>query len=120
MTATLPPGLTLADNKMPGLLTRKRVFVITFAAEDFDTFKPCYEAFSEALLAWYAKHGKRCSAVQIEATVHPWIAGRVKDYVRRLREIPGHTPLRDMTVSVLLHGSDGKPLEPLLLEKTRA
>ncbi|MBZ2187642.1 hypothetical protein K8B33_00905 [Alcanivorax sp. JB21] len=117
MTETLPPGLTLTDKKMPGLLTRKRVFLITFAADDFDAFKPCYEAFSAALLIWYAKRGKRCGAVQIDATVHPWIAGRVKDYVRRLREIPGHAPLRNMTVSVTLQGSDGKPLEPLLLEK---
>ncbi|MCH8543252.1 MAG: hypothetical protein LAT61_06770 [Alcanivorax sp.] len=117
MTPDLPSGLTLTDEKMPGLLTRKRVFVISFAAEDFDEFKPRYEAFSAALLTWYAKRGKRCSAVQINATVHPWIAGRVKDYVRRLRDIPAHAPLKTMTVNVMLDGSDGKPLEPLILEK---
>ena len=117
MTSELPSGLTLTDEKMPGFFTRKRMLVITFAAEDFDEFKPHYEAFSHALLAWYAKRGKRCDTVQIRATVHPWIAGRVKDYVRRLREIPAHAPLKHMAVNVMLDGSDGKPLEPLVLQK---
>lgn len=111
----LPTHVTITEDRLPGLLRRGRLLVITLEAEDIDAFKPRYAAFSQALEQWYAKRGKRCAGVRIHALIHPWIGGRVRDYVRRLREIPAHAPLRQIPVTLILTGTDGAPVEGLEL-----
>ncbi|WP_111656824.1 hypothetical protein [Isoalcanivorax indicus] len=113
--ADLPTHLTITEDRVPGLLRRGRVLVITLEAEDIDAFKPRYEAFSRALEQWYGKRGKRCAGVRIHALIHPWIGGRVRDYVKRLREIPAHAALRHMPLTLILTGTDGAPVDGLEL-----
>ncbi|MEE4251314.1 MAG: serine/threonine-protein kinase [Alcanivoracaceae bacterium] len=94
-----------------GLLSSVYVFDIYVMADDFHQFQGHFEKISQELFAWGKERGKKCGKVKLKATVHPWIAGRVKDYVRNLRKADTHEFLKRIPIEVNLVGADGKPIE---------
>ena len=102
--------ITLEEEKTGTLLRRRYRLVAQFTCEDFEQFLPRYTALSDALVQWYATRDKRCGEVRIEAHIHPWIAGRVREYLRDLRKRPEHAPLQHLPLHLVLTADDG-PLE---------
>lgn len=94
-----------------GLLSSVYVFDIYVMADDFHQFQGHFEKISQELFAWGKERGKKCGKVKLKATVHPWIAGRVKDYVRNLRKADTHEFLKRIPIEVNLVGADGQPIE---------
>ena len=111
--------IALAEEKTGPLLRRRYRLTAQFTCEDFEQFLPRYTALSDALVQWYATHGKRCGEVRVEAHIHPWIAGRVREYVRDLRKRPEHIPLRHLPLHIVLKADDGV-LEERLYEPVEA
>ncbi|AJD48029.1 hypothetical protein S7S_08065 [Isoalcanivorax pacificus W11-5] len=111
--------ITLEEQKTGTLLRRRYRLVVCFGCEDFEQFLPCYNALSDALVQWYAKRDKRCGDVRVEAHIHPWIAGRVREYVRDLRKRPEHSPLRHLPLHIVFKTDDGV-LEERLYEPVEA
>lgn len=99
--------ITLEEEKTGTLLRRRYRLVACFGCEDFEQFLPRYNALSDALVQWYAKRDKRCGEVRVEACIHPWIAGRVREYVRDLRKRPEHAALQHLPLQLVLKAEDG-------------
>lgn len=94
-----------------GLLSSVYAFDIYVMADDFNQFQGHFQKISEELFNWGKERGKKCGKVKLKATVHPWIAGRVKEYVRNLRKADTHEFLKRIPIEVNLVGADGKPIE---------
>ena len=92
------------------------IFLAELTAREFSEFQPLYEQLGEELLSWKAKRDKRCSRVCIHARIHPWIAGRVRDYLRKMRASDSHAFLRSIPLEVKLQGLDDKPVDDFILE----
>ena len=99
-----------------GLLSSVYVFDIYVMADDFNQFQGHFQKISEELFNWGKERGKKCGKVKLKATVHPWIAGRVKEYVRNLRKADTHEFLKRVPIEVNLVGADGKPIEQYQIE----
>ena len=99
-----------------GLLSSIYVFDIYVMADDFNQFQGHFEKISQELFAWGKERGKKCGKVKLKATVHPWIAGRVKEYVRNIRKADTHEFLKRIPIEVNLVGADGKPIEQYRIE----
>lgn len=92
------------------------IFRADFTVEEFPDFHPLYARLHEELLGWHERRGKRCVAVRIHATIHPWIAGRVRQYLRELRNSESHAFLQHLPMEIDLTALDGKPVERYTLE----
>ncbi|MCC1497971.1 serine/threonine protein kinase [Alcanivorax sp. 1008] len=103
-----------------GLLSSVYVFDIYVMADDFNQFQGHFEKISQELFAWGKERGKKCGKVKFKATVHPWIAGRVKEYVRNLRKADTHEFLKRIPIEVNLVGADGQPIEQYRIEPDSA
>ena len=94
--------IRLEEEKTGNLLRRRYRLVAQFGCEDFEHFLPRYNALSDALTQWYAQRGKRCGEVRVTADIHPWIAGRVREYIRDLHKRPEHMPLHQIPLHLVL------------------
>jgi|GEM_PF-438430 len=99
-----------------GLLSSAYLFDIYVMADEFPQFQKHFEKLTEELFAWGQQRGKKCARIQFKATVHPWIAGRVKDYIRSLRKADTHAFMQRIPIAVNLVGADGKPIEQFRIE----
>ncbi len=99
-----------------GLLSSSYLFDIYVMADEFPQFQKHFEKLTEELFAWGQQRGKKCGRIQFKATVHPWIAGRVKDYIRSLRKADTHAFMQRIPIAVNLVGADGKPIEQFRLD----
>lgn len=69
-----------------GLGGRRFALRVELAAEDFEQFQVHYTALVARLADWHRKRGRGARQLEIAAVVHPWIAGRIKDYLNKLRD----------------------------------
>lgn len=99
-----------------GLLSSSYLFDIYVMADDFKQFQQHFEKLTEELFAWGQQRGKKCGRILFKATVHPWIAGRVKDYVRSLRKSDSHAFMQRIPITMNLVGADGKPIEQFRID----
>ncbi|PKM22202.1 MAG: hypothetical protein CVV10_05545, partial [Gammaproteobacteria bacterium HGW-Gammaproteobacteria-14] len=99
-----------------GFLSSIYIFDIYVMADDFNQFQGHFEKISAELFEWGKSRGKKCGKVKFKATIHPWIAGRVKEYLRNLRKSDSHAFLQNIPVEVNLVGADGKPIEQYRIE----
>lgn len=113
----LEPRLRTRELKeKAGLLSSHLIFDVFLVADDFAQFQKFFEQISQELFEWGQKKGKKCGGVRFKATIHPWIAGRVKEYIRKLRGSESHAFMARVPVTVNLVGADGKPLEKYVLD----
>lgn len=119
--APLAPRLRLKETPL-GLSWRGKQYQydVYLVADDFEQFQGHFPVLRSALLDWHTQRGNRCKAVTVKATLHPWISGRVKQYLRDLRRSDGLEFLSRIPVSVNLVAADGKPIEKLLLEPEKS
>ncbi len=103
-----------------GLMSSIYVFDIYVMADDFNQFQGHFQKISEELFNWGKERGKKCGKVKLKATVHPWIAGRVKEYVRNIRKADTHQFLQRIPIEVNLVGADGKPIEQYRIDPEAA
>jgi serine/threonine protein kinase len=103
-----------------GMLSSIYVFDIYVMADDFNQFQGHFEKITEELFNWGKERGKKCGKVKLKATVHPWIAGRVKEYVRNIRKADTHEFLKRIPIEVNLVGADGKPIEQYRIDPDAA
>lgn len=94
-----------------GFLRRRRVYDIVINADDYTAFQSLFEQASEELLAWGRERGRKAGGVLFDLTIHPWIAGRVKEAIRSLRNSDSHVFLTRVPIDIRLTGSDGEPIE---------
>lgn len=99
-----------------GLLSSHYVFDVYIMADDFKQFQGHFEKLTEELFQWGKQRAKKCGRVQFKTTVHPWIAGRVKDYIRSLRKADTHEFMQRIPIAVNIIGADGKPIEMFKME----
>lgn len=111
-TAPLEPRLRLKEVKVGrswrGSLYQYDIYLV---ADNFEQFQGHFPVLRSALLDWHQKRGKRCQAVAVKATLHPWISGRVKDYLKQLRRAEGLEFLAALPMAVNLVAADGEPIE---------
>ncbi|MZR61590.1 protein kinase [Alcanivorax sp. DP30] len=117
----LAPRLRLKETPL-GLSWRGKLYQydVYLVADDFEQFQAHFPVLRSALLDWHTQRGARCKAVTIKATLHPWISGRVKEYLRDLRRSDGLEFLSRIPVSVNLVAADGEPIEKFVLEPEKA
>ncbi len=113
----LAPRLRLKEVPL-GLSWRGKLYQydVYLVADDFEQFQGHFPVLRSALLDWHSQRGSRCKGLSIKATLHPWISGRVKQYLRDLRRIEGLEFLNRIPISVNLVAADGEPIEQLLME----
>lgn len=117
----LEPRLRTQEQKTKtGLLSSHYVFDIYAVADDYPQFQKHAESLTEELKAWGEKRGKKAGALKVKVTVHPWIAGRVKDYFKQLRKADTHTFLKNIPIELTLVGADLKPIEKQLIAAEEA
>ncbi len=116
-SAPLAPRLRLKESPL-GMSWRGKLYQydVYLVADDFEQFQGHLPVLRSALLDWQAQRGKRCKAVTIKATLHPWIAGRVKESLRDLKRTDGLEFLARIPISVNLVAADGEPIEQLVME----
>lgn len=113
----LEPRLRCKELKeKAGLLSSHFVFDIYMVADDFNQFQKQFEQVTEQLHQWGEQRGKKCGRIQFKATIHPWIAGRVKEYIKRLRSADTHSFMQSIPVRLNMLAADGQPIERLVLE----
>lgn len=116
-TIKLEPRLRTREIKeKAGLLSSHLVFDVYVVADDFSQFQKFFEQITQELFEWGEKKGRKCGGVRFKATIHPWIAGRVKEYIRNLRKSDSHAFMARVPVTVNLVGADGNPLEQYTLQ----
>ena len=117
ITGTLPPRLRLKESKA-GMSWRGNLYQydIYLVADDFEQFQSHFPVMRSALLDWHQQRGSRCKAITIKATPHPWISGRVKQYLKDLRRTEGLEFLARIPMSLNLVAADGQPIERLAWE----
>lgn len=103
-----------------GLFSSHFLYDIYVMADDYPQYQGHFEKIAIELLDWYKQRGKKAAAIRFKATIHPWIAGRVKDSLKRLRKSDTHTWLNQIPIDVNLVGADGKPIEQYRLEAVEA
>ncbi|EKF74831.1 serine/threonine protein kinase PpkA [Alcanivorax hongdengensis A-11-3] len=110
----LAPRLRLREEKTGrswrGSLYRYDIYLV---ADDFEQFQSHYAVMRSGLQEWQAQRGRRCQEVAIKATLHPWISGRVKDYLRKMRHSDGLEWLAGLPMRINLVAADGQPIERL-------
>jgi serine/threonine protein kinase len=113
-TIPLAPRLRLKESKL-GLSWRGNLYQydIYLVADDFEQFQSHFPVMRSALIDWFQQRGARGKAVTIKATLHPWISGRVKQYLKELRKTEGLEFLARIPMAINLVGSDGDPIEKL-------
>lgn len=99
-----------------GLLSSQYLFDIYLMADDFKQFQGHFEKLTEELFSWGQQRGKKCGRIQFKATIHPWITGQVKTYIRNLRQADTHAFMQRLPIAVNLVGADGKPIEQYRIE----
>lgn len=99
-----------------GLLSSQYLFDIYVMADDFKQFQGHFEKLTEELFNWGQQRGKKCGRIQFKATIHPWITGQVKTYIRNLRQADTHAFMQRLPIAVNLVGADGKPIEQYRIE----
>ncbi|MAX54239.1 MAG: protein kinase [Alcanivoracaceae bacterium] len=113
-SAALTPRLRLKESKegfsWRGNLYRYDVYLV---ADDFEQFQSHFPVLKSALMDWHEQRGSRCQSLTIKATIHPWISGRVKEYLKGLRQLEGMTFLSRLPITLNLVGSDGQAIERL-------
>jgi serine/threonine-protein kinase PpkA len=108
----LEPRLRTQEVKeKAGLWSRRLIFDVYLVADDFEQFRDFFEQITRELYEWGQQHGKKCGGVRFKATIHPWIAGRVKEYIRNLRKSDSHAFMQRVPVRVNLVAADSQPLE---------
>lgn len=112
--APLATRLRLKESKL-GMSWRGTVYQydIYLVADDFEQFQSHFPVMRSALMDWFRQRGKRAKLVTIKATLHPWISGRVKQYLQALRKTEGLEFLAAIPMNINLVGSDGDPIEKL-------
>lgn len=103
-----------------GLLSSRYLFDIYVMADDYPQYQGHFEKIASELRAWHQQRGKKAAAIRFKATIHPWIAGRVKESLKKLRQSDSHPWLSQVTIDVNLVGADGKPIEQYQLAPTPA
>lgn len=103
-----------------GVLKRRLTYRIELHAGDFEEFRPRFDQVMTELMEWRQKRGGKTGAVRFHATIHPWIAGRVKDYLKKLRRSSSHAFLAHIPVYIELTAPDGEPIESGILEPEEA
>lgn len=112
----LEPCLRTGEVKTKaGLWSRRLMYEIYLVAEDFEQFRGFYEQITRELLEWGGQRGRKCGGVRIKAIIHPWIAGRVREYIRKLRNSDTHFFMRRVPVEVSLVGVDGESVDRYVL-----
>ena len=99
-----------------GFMSSHYVFDIYAMADEFPQFQQHFDTITQELKQWGDSRGKKAGSIRFKATVHPWIAGRVKDYIKRLRKADTHEFMQRIPIHVNLVGADGKPIEQLVIE----
>lgn len=113
----IEPRLRTRETKeKTGLLSSHYVFDIWFAAEDFAQFQPYFAQITSELYEWGRQRGSKCGRVQVKAVIHPWIAGRVKQYFDDLRRSESHGWMQRIPMQITLLAVDGKPIQRLMRE----
>lgn len=118
--ATAPPDRPFLESgeitRRAGLLARRRLYWVYIGVEDFDQFRNLYEKVALELHAWGSKQGKKYGGIRIHIVMHPWIEGRVREYIRKLRNSSSHAFMRGGVVEVQLTGIDGSEIAAYTLE----
>lgn len=99
-----------------GFLKRRLNYRITLHAENFEQFQPLFDQVTTELMDWRQKRGAKTGAVRFYATIHPWIAGRVKDYLKKLRGSSSHAYLARIPLYIELTAPDGELIESEMIE----
>jgi serine/threonine-protein kinase PpkA len=116
-TESAQTGLTTGETReKTGFLRRRRTYRIDLHAEDFEAFRPRFDQVMTELMEWRQKRGRKTGAVRFHGTIHPWIAGRVKDYLRKLRRSSSHDWLSQVPLYIELTAPDGEIISSEVLE----
>ncbi len=117
INGTLAPRLRLKETKA-GMSWRGNLYQydIYLVADDFEQFQSHFPVLRSALQDWHRQRGSRCKGVTIKATLHPWISGRVKQYLKELRQSEGLEFLGGLPILLNLVAADGQPIERLAWE----
>lgn len=92
-------------------LRRTYAWQIRFEANDFAEFQKVFTQITTDLYQWHQARQQKCAEVRLEGIIHPWIAGRIKEYLRNLQESQSHAFLRDIPFHVSLKDSSGENIE---------
>ncbi len=116
-TTPLPPRLRLKESPL-GMSWRGKLYQydVYLVADDFEQFQDHFPVLRSALMEWHSQRGSRCKAVTLKATLHPWISGRVKEYLRDLRRTEGLDFLSRIPMSINLVAADGEHIEKFVLQ----
>ncbi|MDX1804185.1 MAG: serine/threonine-protein kinase [Alcanivorax sp.] len=110
----LTPRIRLREQRIGrswrGGLYQYDIFLV---ADDFAQFQEHHPVIRSGLVDWHGQRGRRCRLITIKATIHPWISGRIKDYLRKLRHAEGLEFLAAIPMHINLVASDGEPIERL-------
>lgn len=93
-----------------GLTGRRFALRADFAAEDFEQFQEHYTALIGALGEWHRRRGRRARRLELDGVIHPWIAGRIKDYLTQLRHHQALSFLQRLPMQALLRDEHGQPV----------
>ena len=93
-----------------GLTGRRFALRAELAAEDFEQFQDHYTALTGRLVEWHRRRGRGARHLEIAAVVHPWIAGRVRDYLNKLRTDPRLTFVKRLPMLAILVDETGAPV----------
>lgn len=111
-STTLEPRLRTREIKQKtGLLASHYLMDVFIMADDFAQFQSRFESLCGELLNWHTARGKKCGGIKLKATIHPWIAGRVKESLRNLRRSDSHAFLQRMPIDINLVSADNQPIE---------
>lgn len=117
INSVLAPRLRLKETKA-GMSWRGNLYQydIYLVADDFEQFQSHFPVLRSALQDWHQQRGSRCKSVTIKATLHPWISGRVKQYLKELRQSDDLAFLGRLPMQLNLVAADGQPIERLAWE----
>lgn len=117
INSALAPRLRLKETKA-GMSWRGNLYQydIYLVADDFEQFQSHFPVLRSALQDWHQQRGSRCKRVTIKATLHPWISGRVKQYLKELRQSDDLAFLGRLPMQLNLVAADGQPIERLAWE----
>jgi len=117
INSALAPRLRLKETKA-GMSWRGNLYQydIYLVADDFEQFQSHFPVLRSALQDWHQQRGSRCKSVTIKATLHPWISGRVKQYLKELRQSDDLAFLGRLPMQLNLVAADGQPIERLAWE----
>ena len=112
-------SLRVVESKLPRRWLRRRYRLdLEFHADDFAHFQRSYDQMATTLQTWRQKRNKACAEVFFRGTIHPWISGRVQEYLRNLFNDPRQAFLQQLLVKVELRDEKGREVDHYSLEKT--